>query len=102
MFFTNLENLLEKYQFSQLRILNIDETGITTVSKPNKIIAGKRVKQTELVASEERGRNTLVCCCSSATEVYTPLLFIYARQRTTPALAKDEPAVSVHKCSKNG
>ena len=44
-FFNNLEEVLTKYDFQPNRIFNVDETGITTVQVPSKIISPKGVKQ---------------------------------------------------------
>ena len=43
-FFKNLDSVQKRYNFSADCIYNIDETGLTTVHKPVKVIAGKGVK----------------------------------------------------------
>ena len=54
-FFTNLTRILKQTGVSGMRILNLDETGFTTVQKPVKVIAGKGTKQVGKVTSAERG-----------------------------------------------
>lgn len=44
-FFNNLVRVLEKYQFSPSNILNIDETGLTTVLPAPKVVAVAGTKQ---------------------------------------------------------
>ena len=59
-FFSNLGKLYEKNAFPANRIWNVDETGLTTVHKPNKILAVKGAKQVDKIRSAERGE--LVLC----------------------------------------
>lgn len=40
-FFINLTKMFVKHKFEPSRIWNIDETGVTTVHHPGKIIAGR-------------------------------------------------------------
>jgi hypothetical protein len=51
MFFSNLD----KYNFQYQDIYNVDETAVTTVQKPSRIIIRKGVKQVGVVTSTERG-----------------------------------------------
>lgn len=65
-FFNNLRCILEKKKFGAEAIFNVDETGITTVHKPGKIIAMKGEKQVSQVTSAERGTLVTMCCGISA------------------------------------
>lgn len=40
-FYNNLQKLYKKYKFSPDRIFNLDESGLSTVHNPPKVIAGK-------------------------------------------------------------
>jgi hypothetical protein len=53
MFFANFSNIYDKFIFQCQYIYNVDETAITTVQKPTRILAKKSVKQTEAVTSSE-------------------------------------------------
>lgn len=53
--FDNLKVILNRHSFSPGNIYNIDETGITTVQKSNKIVARKGFKQIGRITSAERG-----------------------------------------------
>lgn len=44
-FFDNLELVLDRDKFEAKDIYNVDETGITTVQKPNRIIARRGTRQ---------------------------------------------------------
>ena len=51
LFYDNLENLYCRFNFEPQNIWNVDETGLTTVQKPAKIVAPKGVKQVGAVTS---------------------------------------------------
>ena len=53
LFYDNLEELIQKYQFTPDRIYNCDETGVTTVQKPTKMIAEKGVKRVGTAVSRQ-------------------------------------------------
>ena len=52
------KDLLEE-EFTPSRIWNMDETGISVVHKPGKIIATKGAKQASKVTSGEKGKTIL-------------------------------------------
>ncbi|KAB0792960.1 hypothetical protein PPYR_12580 [Photinus pyralis] len=54
-FFTNLRNVIEKHGFTANQIYNCDETAVTTVHKPPKIMASCGQKQVGKITSGERG-----------------------------------------------
>lgn len=101
-FFNNLAQLQEKFNFKSHRIFNTDETGISTVQTPGKILARKGLKQVGFATSWERGRNITVVCAFSATGIYVPPMFIYARKRMNPQLQKNGPAGALYTCSDKG
>lgn len=76
-FFSNLGQVLEKHNFPQNRIYNVDETGISNVQKP-------------------------VVCAVSASGYFVPPMFIYPRVRMSPHLKEGGPIGAVYTCSKNG
>lgn len=80
-FYDNLSNLLEKYKFEAADIYNVDETGVTTVQKPNKIVAIKGTKQVGAVTSGERGTLVTVCTAVSAVGNTVSPLFIFPRKK---------------------
>lgn len=64
---------------SGAQIFNLDETGITTVHKVQRVIAPKGVKQVGQVTSAERGELVTMCCIVSATGQAIPPVFIFPR-----------------------
>ena len=54
-YFLKLNQLLDENDFSPHQIYNCDETGITTVHKPVKVIAKKGKKSVSSATSGERG-----------------------------------------------
>jgi hypothetical protein len=69
----------------------MDETGISTVQDPGKIIAPKGQKCVGSVTSWERGKNVTVICSMSASGTYIPPLFIFPRKRMCHQLQKNGP-----------
>ncbi|KAJ8926565.1 hypothetical protein NQ314_021058 [Rhamnusium bicolor] len=66
-FFKAYKSTLAKGKFEPSRIYNVDETGITTVQQPPKILAPKGVKQIGGMTSAERGvLVTMICCINAA------------------------------------
>lgn len=80
-FFENLISLQNKYKFSPDRILNTDETGVTTVLPAPKVIAPAGQKQVGQIVSGERGTLVTFCGIVSATGVAIPPVYIFPRQR---------------------
>ena len=101
-FFSNLEAVISKQKFPATRIYNVDETGISTVQIPSRIVAPKGIKQVGSITSWERGRNITVCCAFSAAGHYIPLMFVFPRKRMSPQLERDGPPGAVYRCSSNG
>lgn len=68
LFFDNLKKVLDKYTFQPKDIWNMDETGIVTVQKPNRVVARRGFKQIGAVTSAERG--TLVTLAAAISGWY--------------------------------
>ena len=58
-FYENLLSVFEKHHYGPGRIFNIDETGLTTVQKSDRIIVEKAVKQIGASTSWEGGKTLL-------------------------------------------
>lgn len=78
-FFTNLEKVMKKYNFDPSSIWNMDETGVTTVQKPCKVVARKGFEQVGSITSGERGTLVTVACAVSALGNSIPPFFIFPR-----------------------
>jgi hypothetical protein len=101
-FFTLLEKVIIERQITGSRIYNCDETGVSTVHQPSKILAKKGKHQIGALTSGERGRNITVVCCVSATGHYVPPAFIFPRKRMKAELMDNAPNESLAVCEKSG
>lgn len=62
LFYNNLESLYNRFHYEPQCIWNVDETGLTTVQNPGKIVAPKGIKQVRAVTSADRGVLVTLCC----------------------------------------
>ncbi|KAF8796984.1 hypothetical protein HNY73_001303 [Argiope bruennichi] len=77
-FFKLLTQCYDKYNFGPAVIWNMDETGIPTVQKPDRMIARRGFKQIGKVISAERGTIvTLVFVVSAIGNKISPLHFFH-------------------------
>lgn len=88
--------------YSPQKIWNVDETGVTTVHKPQKIVAQRGKKFVGKITSAERGQLATVICAFNAAGTYVPPFFIFPRMRMNELLMKNAPAGSTGQCSKSG
>ncbi|KAJ8956452.1 hypothetical protein NQ318_010766 [Aromia moschata] len=101
-FFDNLAGVLERYSYQPKNIYNIDETGCTTVQKPNKIIARKGVKQVGAITSQERGTLVRVCVAINALGNSVPPMFIFPLQIYNEHFVRDGPPGCIGTGNKSG
>jgi hypothetical protein len=93
---------MEKHKFVESEIFNADETGISAVQKPVKMLGPKGQKQVGAAISWEQGKNVTVVCAVSASRNFVPPVLIYPRWRMSPQLQKGGPVSAIYSCSKNG
>lgn len=101
-FFDKYEALLDEGKFAGHQIFNVDETGLSTVHKPSKILAQKGKRQVGAVTSGERGVNTTCICCMNAVGEFIPPMLIFKRKRMTEDLKRGGPPNTVYSCSDSG
>lgn len=101
-FFDVYKEVLEHKSLTPLKIWNADETGVSTVVQPGKIVATKGVRQVRKITSGERGQNHTVLCCMSSAGTYIPPLFIYPRKRMILALMNGAPIGSIAAVTASG
>ncbi|XP_065677439.1 uncharacterized protein LOC136092810 [Hydra vulgaris] len=80
-----------RYKFDPYCIYNVDETGLTTVQKPVKVLAGKGSKQVGRITSAERGTLVTVCCASNAIGNSIPPPFVFPRVKFHDYMIKEGP-----------
>ena len=101
-YFNNLQTILDKHNFQPHRIYNCDESGLTCVHKPQKVLAQKGKRVVASVTSGERGVTTTVICCYSAGGNYIPPMMIFKRKRMKPELLDRTPVGTIGGCSDSG
>uniref|UniRef100_A0A1B6KXW8 DDE-1 domain-containing protein n=1 Tax=Graphocephala atropunctata TaxID=36148 RepID=A0A1B6KXW8_9HEMI len=90
-FFTNLKEVMTKHKFEPQSIFNIDETGVTTVHVPGRVITEKGSKEVSKVTLGERGTLVTVCCAVSAIGSSVPPFFVFPRVRVKDTMTKGAP-----------
>lgn len=101
-FFELLKSVYEKEKIEPQRIYNLDESGITTVPEPGKILALKGRKQVGRIASGEKGRTVTVVAAISGSGQFVPPAMIFPRQRMNDRLLYDALPGTVGFNSGNG
>ncbi|XP_069685007.1 uncharacterized protein [Periplaneta americana] len=84
LFYNNLDQLFQRHQFEGHQIWNLDETGVTTVQKPPKVIAEKGKKQVGRATSAEKGATVTMEVAVNAIGNSVPPLFIFPRVHFKP------------------
>ena len=101
-FFAKLAEVMDRYKFTPGNIWNMDETGVTTVQKPSKVIATKGIKQVGAVTSQERGTLVTVVVAVSALGNSQPPMFIFPRKNYRDHFIRDGPLGSIGAANKSG
>lgn len=104
MFFDNLEEVYSKFgeNLSPGCIYNLDETALTTVHNPPKIVAKKGQKQVGQVTSGERGVLVTACCIISASGSAVPPCLIFPRVHYKDHMIKGAPVGTTGFATKTG
>lgn len=94
--FTNFKKALEKIPgITPFQIWNCDETGISTVHVPPKILATKGLKQVGSMTSGERGTNVTMIAAINAGGVFIPPMLIFPRVNFRDHMLKGAPPGSI-------
>jgi len=94
-FFDVYGDLLKSHTFVPSHVWNMDETGVSTVQRPTKIMATKGIRTVGKMTSGERGTTVTVICAFSAAGSYLPPMFIYPRKRMLANLLAGAPPQSI-------
>lgn len=86
---------MEREQFEAKDIYNMDETGITTVQKPDKIFTRKGMRQVGALTSAERGTLVTVAMAVNALGNTIPPMFVFPRIRYHEHFVRDGPPGSI-------
>lgn len=91
-------NLLAK----PMQIWNMDETGVTDVHKPGKVITEVGRRNVWAVTSGEKEKTHTILLCVSASGTALPPFIIYPRKRITDNLKSGAVAGTTFHCSDTG
>lgn len=95
LFFDNLQKVLDRELFEAKDIYNVDETGVTTVQKPNRVVARKGIRQVGALTSAERGTLVTVTVAINPIGNSIPPMFIFPRLRYQDHFVRDGPIGSI-------
>lgn len=101
-FFDNLATVMGRFHIEPQNIYNVDETGITTVQKPVKVIAKKGTKQVGSITSQERGTLVTMCLAVNAVGNTVPPMFIFPRLKFQDYFVRDGPVGCIGSGNKSG
>ena len=102
LFYSKLQEILLQNNISPARIFNIDETGISSVQKPGKILSQRGMKQVGKLTSLEKEKTITVVCAMNSIGNYIPPMFIFPRKRMVQTLLNGAPFGSIGYCSFSG
>ena len=101
-FFDIYSSVLDAREYGPMSVWNMDETGVTTVQTPGKIVASKGVKRVGKVTSAERGKTVTVLCACNAAGMYLPPVFVFGRAKMVDSLMNGAPPGAIGTCTKSG
>ena len=91
LYFQNLKTVRNRYKYNPNCTHNVDETGLKTVLKPVKVLAGRGSKQVGRITSAEREALETACLASNAIGNSIPHLFIFPRVKFHDYMVKEDP-----------
>lgn len=91
LFFDKLDEVLKRLKVTPTDIWNIDETGVTTVQKPDRIVARRGFRQIGRVTSAERGSLVTMALAVSAIGNSVPPFFVFPRVHYKEHFVRDGP-----------
>lgn len=102
LFFDKLEDVMKRFEFAPQNIFNMDETGISTVHVPVRVLAAKGTKQIGSMTSAERGVNVTLISAINAIGNSIPPIFIFPRVNFKHHMLKGAPTGSVGTANPSG
>ncbi|XP_067944474.1 uncharacterized protein [Watersipora subatra] len=102
LFFDKLKEVTARFQILPQNIYNLDETGVTTVQNPGKVISVMGKKQVGATASQERGELVTMCCAVNAIGNSLPPFYIFPRVNMKQHFLNGAPASAKGVACKTG
>ena len=78
-----------------MQVFNADETGVSVVHKPGKVIAQLGRRNVYSITSAERGKTHTILSCVSATGYTVPPMMTFPRKREVPEKVKEGAVLSI-------
>lgn len=99
--FDKLGAVMDKYELKDKpgQIYNLDETGLSLVHTPSKVIASRGKKTVQSRTSGDRGENVSVLICANAQGTVCPPFIIFKGKRLNPGLTAHAPPGTLFGCS---
>jgi len=101
-FYDLLENAYRDHGFDRAHVWNVDETGLSCVHTPGKIIGKKGQRQIGKITSGERGKTVTAVCAYNAEGMFIPPMLIFPRIKMNQRLIHDAPLGTIGAASKSG
>ncbi|KAF2884639.1 hypothetical protein ILUMI_21526 [Ignelater luminosus] len=101
-FYDNLQIVMDRHTYEPQDIHNVDKTGVTTVQKPDKVVARRGIWQVGALTSAERGTLVTVAFAVNALGNTIPLLFIFPRVRYHDHFVRDGLVGSIGTANPSG
>lgn len=94
-FYDNLQIVMDRDHFEPQDIYNVDETGVTTVQKPDRVVARRGTRQVGALTSAERGNLVTLAFAANALGNAIPPMFVFPRIRYQEHFIRDGPVGSI-------
>ena len=101
-FYTLYNEQISQNNVTADRVWNMDETGVSTVHKPGKIVATHGIRHVAKVTSGEKDKTVTVACCMNAIGNYIPPLIIFPRKILNPNLMRGAPTGAIGGATESG
>lgn len=101
-FYDNLQIVMDRDHFEPQNIYNVDETGITTVQKPDRVVARRGARQVGALTSAERGTLVTQAFAVNAIGNSIPPVFVFPRVNFYDHFIRDGPVGSAGAANPSG
>ena len=101
-FYDLLEKAYSDHGFDRAHVWNVDETGLTPVHTPGKIIGKKEQHQIGKTTLGEKGKTITAVCADNAEGTFISPLLIFPRIKMNQRLIHDAPLGTIGAASRTG
>ena len=102
LYFSNLARVLDEYQFEARQIFNLDETGVTSVQNPKRIVTVKGTRKVGSITSADGGQLVTVVYSIYANGNVVPPMLIFPRKNYRNHFVRGGPQSSIGKANPSG